>query len=386
LINLIFRLSKAPKVKFALTPEKPSSSNNGSQKRWLVKDLREIVEGHTARRYYLNLLIDSEKLWQLQPNPSIEAYRDLQQVSLAELLGSKAGSSGRVGNRTSSLLQLALASGFLHLYEGPWFIKSWNKSHICFYWDKCQTQPDLTKPYVVAQCKPLNEDDNSKIGQFDVHPYPGILRLGILLLEIELNRSIEDERRPKGVISIDSDGLNAKRWLSECDGNSSNQFCEAVQACLDAKTFKEFESTNSSFNDRLFRQKFFELIVRPLEEAIYNNWSISVEQVDDWTPPPKIIPRGRRPQQDPIVKQSNKSPSTMGGEHNPSSKESTPQSQRTHAIKDTPSISAYQGSSSNRNDLPTLLRSQPAASIRYIGSNSDTKVSVFHALCGISLI
>jgi hypothetical protein len=303
----------------------------------------------------------------------MEDFRDKDQVSLAELLSPKSESSSRISNKAKSVLQVILASGFLHFYEGPWMIKNWDKSHICFYQARRQPIPDLKTPYISTRRRPLEEDDNNEDKRYYAHPYPGILRLGILLLEIELNRPIEEERQPGWPANIDADRIIARNWLSNwCENNSSIYFCTAVAACLDVNAFTDEFGRDCSFENQDFRQRIFEKIVEPLERGL-SYWGISVEKVDDWTLQ-NITARKAHSQWERSVSQSNYSTLKASGESISQSAKLTSQSSGSYASIASLSISAPQDAYPNSNSL--------AAGIRQIDSSSARKVSTLTDLHG----
>lgn len=132
---------------------------------------------------------------------------------------------------------------------------------------------------------PLEQSVDEENTRFRVHPYPGILALGILLLEIELGRPIEYERPTDSpnndkVFHIDADRPVAMDMLEQCRDDSPVDFVSAVEVCLDDKTFTDEFGRDGSYDDPAFRRRIFELIVKPLEEALQKIFQISVEKLD----------------------------------------------------------------------------------------------------------
>lgn len=145
----------------------------------------------------------------------------------------------------------------------------------------------MTDPYLSVQFSQNSDFDDSERDEFRVHSYPGILTLGILLLEIELGRSIESLRpndspnNSENVYHVDADYPIAHAMLDECRGESPDDFVKAVEACLDDMTFADKFGQNCSFDDSIFRQSIFEHIVEPLEAALRTIYPTYDEALDE---------------------------------------------------------------------------------------------------------
>ena len=128
-----------------------------------------------------------------------------------------------------------------------------------------QETPNTAKPYLCAQCIPYNELQQSPkldgpAASLQIHPFPSLLALGILLLEIELGRPIESQRsadhpNKTGVFNVGSGLPEANDMLDECIDNTSKGFEEAVEACLNEATFIEESYRDAAFDDSNFREK-----------------------------------------------------------------------------------------------------------------------------------
>lgn len=277
--------------RISATAKPPLSSTAPEEPRVEVDSICRLV--HSIREpSQLNLLVKDDKLWHLSPsyiNP--QSWReDKVLLSLEQFLELRTTIPDEIKIREKLILQVILANALLHCYRGPWLLKSWDKSHICFYQARGEAVLDLTKPYLSTQCKPLKEVDSEDEDQNRMHPYPGILALGILLLEIELGRPIERQRPHHGAPSTqglnpDTDWYVACEMLGECRGNSSVHFEKAVKACLYPDILNEKSHRRHSFGDPFLQQKTLEMIVRPLENTLKNVFDISIERVDDWSPP-----------------------------------------------------------------------------------------------------
>ncbi|KAG4438864.1 hypothetical protein IFR05_005653 [Cadophora sp. M221] len=294
--------AKAKTVTFSVPSRELSVSDIRPEDRWPVEGICKLVDDVTARTpCRMKLLLEHDKLWYLNPSPAIEEIQRKDQVSLGKFLELSSRSSQLVKKRDKLILQVILANSLLHLYRGPWLLKNLDKTRICFYKPRSQDIPDLTRPYLACRTDLSEELGNEEDVRFRIHPYPGILALGILLLQIELGRPIEEERPEDspnrgGVLHIDADRPVAMEMLDECRDDSSVDFVQAIEACLDDKTFTDAFGQDASFDDPVFRQQIFELIVKPLETALLKIFGISVEKLDQLI---AVVPRVARHQRRP---------------------------------------------------------------------------------------
>jgi hypothetical protein len=184
----------------------------------------------------------------------------------------------------------------LELYEGPWLRRDWNKSHICFFPDQKHPELDLARPYLSTECTPPQQiKEDQEVARFRIHPYPSILALGILLLELELRKPIEAKRSQdnpyngQGFRNIDADRPVAMKMLEECEGESSEDSIEAIKACLYDQTFTDKFGRNADFDNLQFRQQIYARIVKLLEDGLEKTFRIQVEKLDKLSSTPGLL-------------------------------------------------------------------------------------------------
>ncbi|KAI8279597.1 hypothetical protein K4K60_005443 [Colletotrichum sp. SAR11_57] len=106
---------------------------------------------------------------------------------------------------------------------------------------------------------------------------PALLALGILLLELNLGRTIESlriqyETPPPGAPRLMYDSMTAQRLLQERQMDSLN-YKSAVQRCIGG----EFARPKLDLNDEDFRQEIYEKVVALLQTDLKNaTWSYDV--------------------------------------------------------------------------------------------------------------
>ncbi|CZR60317.1 uncharacterized protein PAC_10213 [Phialocephala subalpina] len=289
--------AKAKSVTFAVPIKEQPPASTKSEDRWRVEGICKLVEAVAARTScQLKLLVEDDELWYLSPGSATENIQRKDPVCLGDFLKLESPFPfERAKKRDRCILQVMLANGLLHFYKGPWLLREWNKAHICFYQARSQLIPDLTRPYLSTQCSPLDDSSEEEDSHLRVHPYPGILALGILLLEIELGQPIECDRPDDSpnngkIFHIDADRPVAMEMLEKCRDDSSIDFINAVEACLDDRTFTGEFGRDASFNDLAFRRQIFEVIVKPLEDALQKVFGMSVEKLDALAPAALSLP------------------------------------------------------------------------------------------------
>ena len=185
--------------------------------RWRVKDVCNLVQ-ETAKMnsLRLNLVVENDLLWFMTASSITDDDHNQEFMSLGDFLNKSSANNVKKTGRL--ILMVILSNAFLHFHEGPWFTRDWSKRNIYLSWSKDQVIPNLARPYISTKCDPREELPESKeldeVGaSLLVHPYPSILALGILLLEIHLGRPIESERTSDDL--NDRGSLDPISYLSE---------------------------------------------------------------------------------------------------------------------------------------------------------------------------
>ena len=164
-----------------------------------------------------------------------------------------------INDGTKLVLAVILGRTLLRFYNTPW-LSGWNSEKIVFL---CYSNSVPLKP-LLSPCQGLgvdNDDDFSAI-----HPYPDILSLGIILLELNLQQSIEAFVAEDG-IPYNERTINTRLILAvETFKKRQAYMCEgyrmAVNACLD---FNFTEDVCFEEDSNKFRSQIYMRIVKPLE-------------------------------------------------------------------------------------------------------------------------
>lgn len=120
-----------------------------------------------------------------------------------------------------------------------------------------------------------------------LHPYPDILSLGILLLEIELGIDIEPSGDPDyatGDDDEDSDiAMRQSAALEMLDDSSGflGLFSQAIIACLLGDSLTTYEADAEIYLNSLL-DEIYGQTVKPLEDDLYAKLGISTNELHDF--------------------------------------------------------------------------------------------------------
>lgn len=282
-------------VRIGPWPNPPTPKAPGQNPPGLIVDrvcvlVSEIVRHHPCK---LRLYVQKDCLWYEQTLGESNISRGSQDpVPLIDTLGRAGAPLSETLTRKidKCRLQVLLANSFLYFYQSHWAGSDWAKEHIHFCRTKVQGHLDITRPYLSASCGDIHSNRERKLDmRMRKHPCPGILALGILLLEIELGHPVEcyraDDNPNNGEAEfcIDADLPAAWNMLKRCkdEGNSSYHFIDAVTACiLPDDAFEDSISVNVSLDNQQLLQIYC-LIVARVEAALNGMFGERVEELDE---------------------------------------------------------------------------------------------------------
>ena len=172
----------------------------------------------------------TQRLWRLSwREPLLDYLPERRPDSLGMLLERYARPS-LVKRRRLALL---FARSLLQLHESPWLSDRWNSGRIHFYYIGTNV-PDLERPYISTAF----DDLPAGVEPPDLecfHKNPGILRLGILLIEIEtwrpLTRFQTTDDLVEGKRTLNTD-LSVARRVLKTGLDCYPTYTGAISACL----------------------------------------------------------------------------------------------------------------------------------------------------------
>ncbi|KAF4627633.1 hypothetical protein G7Y89_g10518 [Cudoniella acicularis] len=239
--------------------------------------------GH--RRSGVGLPMDNGNIFQIPPlkKRGLVALSH-PSITLASLLQSNISFS----QKEKRILGVILAYAMLQTCESPWMNREWNKNSIVFFYGSADpSSADTRRPYISSRFDPMSYGQDQQ-ALHRIHRHPGILALGILLLELEFGSPIESYRGASGCgskeVNVNTDYTTALWLLDQCGDDVYENYKAAIQACLECK----FVATGETFEHEGFRKAVYESIVVPLEDELFSGFKISVDDLDELLNAPAI--------------------------------------------------------------------------------------------------
>jgi hypothetical protein len=243
---------------------------------------------------YLYMLVDHDrKLYRVVPETP--QRRDLSHthdtVSMKAIIGKlEENRINETNDRKNPILSrkqkriiaVLLAHALVQYCGSAWLSEQWDKNSISFL-----KSSDGDRLVLSTQMKPYNSDSDPN-AEFRMHCYPGILALAIVMLEMELGKTIETARSELGgnpndeesgeEADLDTDFNVAWAMFEaqEIQDDLIPGFRAAVQACLNFSYFNEdtepddlINNREKLYNDIRLRRKIYQEIIVPLESELY---------------------------------------------------------------------------------------------------------------------
>jgi hypothetical protein len=257
------------------------TSRGRSQKR-PISDLCGLLNSTFQSGSCLWMHFDTNQLWQVRGNPLDHQLHERPSVSLKMLLES---SDKWLNFMDKKILAVHLAHSLLQLSEGPWIRKEMRKENIWFIQRASDGLPDIWRPHLLTKFEPFNREEDPQEWH-RIHPFPGIVSLGILLLEIELETPIEKSLRRRdylvdGQENINTNHSTALKLLEDYRREFCDNFRDVVKICLNhafpwpepcadmttnlQQSVSEIQAEDEELS---FQNAVFKNIVMPLEKEL----------------------------------------------------------------------------------------------------------------------
>lgn len=188
-----------------------------------------------STKYGMQLVVEdselSQRIWRLQVREAQLQYPEAAPaVSFEALLRSRSMPSLAERRR----LALTFAYSFMQLHESPWLSDQWAGKRVHFF-HTASGGLDLERPFLSATFDqfPLGPEP-ADLDRF--HRNLGILRLGILLIEIHKWKSLDNFRGEDdlkdGQPTSNTDMEVARRVLTTLKDDCFETYTTAIEACL----------------------------------------------------------------------------------------------------------------------------------------------------------
>jgi nucleoside phosphorylase len=265
--------------------------------RFQVKRLCEHIEKSQSRpSMRLNLAVENGRLWKDPSSKSeLPISRSDLPLSLEDIIKSHPTS---LTEKTKRVLAVLLAYSVLHLRQTPWLQPScFNAANILFF-STATTIP--LKPYIHTELNKVDHnaaEDIGQIGDIDteidpddlpVHPYPDIIMLAIMLMELYMIQPIQSlaEKAEMGLDDWDNIDDNTRyatavevfdRFKAEFPDN----YRKAVDKCLDQNI--GLDQDNEELDEEGLKCLIYEEIVQPLEDELDQGFgnTIPIDSLDE---------------------------------------------------------------------------------------------------------
>lgn len=236
------------------------------------------------RHSQLQLVVSRDGHVVSQPDkPCLDAFiLDRASISLAELLqffNSQLLNSHRI------LLLYVLAKSFWQLYDSEWMRNSWTKDDIHFMvksWSDRTVAGRFERKSVIYLCEPFLSTPfkcYDKTSKSSFHPFPKILALGIIFLEVLLGQGLENWPEPgyflKDIPStLDADFYIAERAFEEARERNGSvaHMGQLIKRCISPTYFL----TRCKKNVESLREAIQKDIVNVLH-ASYNDFDSEID-------------------------------------------------------------------------------------------------------------
>ncbi|PLB48839.1 purine and uridine phosphorylase [Aspergillus steynii IBT 23096] len=336
-IQIQATLSSAAPKKKPMT-ESASLQNNCANRRALthrrlaVERLCEQIEKIKSKPLMrLNLLVEDGKLWKNQSSKS-EHHVDRSDslLSLKDIVESRPTS---LTEKVKRVLAVFLAYSLLHLRGTPWLRpSSFKAANIMFY--STSTAIPL-KPYIHvyfaetdgSSGQPNETDEGIDPDDLPMHPFPDIVMLAMLLMEIYMIQPIESLAEQVDMpiadwscVDENTNYLIAVAVFDRFKADFTDSYRGAVDRCLDPNI--GFNDNDEELNQEDLNNLIYEEVVHPLENELDRGFgnTIQIDNLDELAQTIDMNRFGQMPhsqQHSPQVRDTKSVPGDLNGPSTP---------------------------------------------------------------------
>lgn len=268
------------RVKF-FTNDKPTTQPVKKNKQ--IKSLCKLMTEFRKlepRLHRLSFTVEDGGLWNNTPEESPFPLDLSGEISLDDFIRTRAGT---LTEKTKRIIAVMLGHGLLHLHGTGWMQQSWGASKVIFYQISSAVP---IRPYIqvdlgenVSECNSDDhhapDDEEDYFGNDDcfVHPFPGLVTLGMMLMQVYMARTFEsfaqefEMEDPEQLNSNAKFGLASLAFKKYASAISfSEQYWRAIDRCLDPKI--RYDNDGEIMNQDDLRRVIYDEIVGPLEDEL----------------------------------------------------------------------------------------------------------------------
>jgi hypothetical protein len=281
-LTLLYRIQgTSPRVKFDASPPKKRI-----MQREIGGTICSLIESTAKAKGYLYMLVDhNRKIYRVlsetpQRSAPAHTHNSISMKAIIRKLETETHDRKNpiLGRTHKRIIAVLLAHALVQYCGSAWLSEHWDKTNISFLRHSSGDRLVLS-----TSLKPHNpEPDLDAEGR--VHSYPGILALAILMLEMELGKTIETARsKQEECMDDEESNINTDfnvAWSmfddDEIQDDTIPGFKAAVKACLNFSYWNEDTKPDDLINHReklyddiTLRRKIYQEIVMPLERELY---------------------------------------------------------------------------------------------------------------------
>ncbi|KAF3402315.1 hypothetical protein DPV78_003646 [Talaromyces pinophilus] len=267
--------------------------NRKGRPRMRLERLCEQIEKTKSKPWMrLNLAVEDGKLWKdVSSKSEFPISRSDPPLSLKDIITYCPAS---LTEKVKRVLAVLLASSVLHLHRTPWMRHiHFNAANIMFF--RTSTAVPL-KPYIHAELIDFdpNAADSSELNDdidpddLPIHPFPDIVMLAIMLMELYLVQPIQSLGEQAGIDLDDWNDIDDNTQYSiavavfeKFKGDFTENFREAVDRCLDQNM--GFDQNDKELDEEGLKRLIYEEIVGPLEDELDQGFGsiIPIDNLDE---------------------------------------------------------------------------------------------------------
>lgn len=248
------------------------------------------IEGRPT--YRLEFVVEDGELWKVHSSQSLLGIdKSTGPVSLKELIFEF---SSTLTEKVKRILAVFLGYALLHLHGTPWLHASWGPEHILFI----RTPIGVPlKPYIelqlggndakrdgILQDQKDEDDDRDPDDDLLSHPFPPLITLAIMLIEIHMAQPIQSLAQSHGLeyyagMGDDAMFIVVDRIFQQCKREISGQSRAAIENCL--STYLWLDPSGVTLGENALRSILYSEVIQHLEDELEQMFTyLSVYQLD----------------------------------------------------------------------------------------------------------
>ncbi|KAL2816180.1 purine and uridine phosphorylase [Aspergillus cavernicola] len=283
-------------VRFALPPE-GDASNGGPRPRVAVKRLCEqIAKMKQNPSMRMNLKVEEGRLWKEQSSRSdLPISRSEPALSLEDIMR---GYPTNLTEKVKRVLAVFISYSILHLRGTPWLHADRFKASNILFFRTASALP--LKPYIHMELRDCDRDTISSSGgvagmdteidpdDLPLHPYPELIMLAIILMELYMKQPIRELAERGGMVLDDWDNIDGNTRYAVAvaafeffKAEFPDKYRGSVDKCLDPNI--GLDRNDQELDDQGLKLTIYYNIIRPLEDELDSGFgdTLSVENLDD---------------------------------------------------------------------------------------------------------